>query len=131
LNSGSTYAYEYTGNATAADLLDVNGTLTIDTGAILTLLDLGTYTLGDKFTLFAYESLIGSFGAYADDQEYSFNGGAWMFNYNDTTAGVNGGSITGGVGSGFVTITAVPEPSAAMLAGGLGMLGLLRRRREA
>jgi MYXO-CTERM domain-containing protein len=32
------------------------------------------------------------------------------------------------VNSGFVTITAVPEPGAALL-GGLGLLALLRRRR--
>lgn len=131
LNSGSTYAYQYTGGGTAADLVDVNGVLTINTGAILTLQDLGAYTIGDKFTLFAYESLTGSFGAYADDQTYTFNGGDWLFDYNDTAAGVNGGTITGNAGSGFVTITAIPEPNAAMLVGGLGMLALLRRRRRA
>ena len=130
LNSGSTFAYQYTGGATAADLVDVNGALTIDTGALLTLQDLGSYTIGDKFTLFAYESLTGVFGAYADDQSYTFNGGDWIFNYNDTTAGLNGGEVTGAEGSGFVTITAVPEPNAAMLVGGLGLLALLRRRRN-
>jgi len=130
LNSGSTFAYQYTGGATAADLVDVNGALTIDTGALLTLQDFGTYTMGDKFTLFAYESLTGVFGAYADDQSYTFNGGDWIFNYNDTTAGLNGGEVTGAEGSGFVTITAVPEPNAAILVGGLGLLALLRRRRN-
>lgn len=129
-NSGSTYAYQYTGGDTTADLLDVNGTLTINSGALLTLEELGIYTLGDKFTLFAYESLVGGFDAYADGQTYSFNGGSWAFNYFDTTAGLNGGTITGDAGSGFVTITAViPEPSTALL-GGLGVLCLLRRRRN-
>ena len=126
LDSGSIYAYQYTGGGTAADLVDVNGALTITAGAILTLQDLGTYTVGDKFTLFAYDSLVGAgtFAGYADDQSYTVNGGEWFFNYNDDTAGLNGGS-----GAGYVTITAVPEP-AAMLLGSLGILAILRRRRN-
>jgi len=48
----------------------------------------------------------------------------WTIDYNDTTAGLNGG-----VGNSYITITAVPEPAAALL-GGLGMLALLRRRRN-
>ncbi len=128
LGSGSTYAYQYTGGnsaANSADLVDVNGTLTINSGALLTLQDLGTFTMGDKFTLFAYDTLVGAFDAYADDQTYTINGGDWVFNYNDTTAGTNGGT-----GAGYITITAVPEP-AAMLLGSLGVLTLLRRRRSA
>lgn len=131
LNSNSTYAFEYTGGGSAADLLDVNGTLNINEGALLSLTDLGTFSMGDKFTLFAYESLLGSFTAYADGQAYSINGGDWLFNYNDSNAGLNGGTVSGAEGSGFITITAVPEPSAALLVGGLGVLSLLRRRRSA
>ena len=125
LNSGSIYAYQYTGGATAADLVDVNGALTITAGTILTLQDLGVYTMGDKFTLFAYDSLVGAgtFAGYADDLSYTVNGGEWLFNYNDTSAGLNGGT-----GAGYVTITAVPEPAAVLL-GSLGMLVILRRRR--
>lgn len=124
LDSGSTFAYQYTGGGSAADLVDVNGTLSITSGALLTLEDLGAYNEGDKFTLFAYDSLVGSFDSYLDDTTYTFNGGEWMFDYNDTTAGLNGGS-----GTNYITITAVPEPAAALL-GGLGMLALLRRRRD-
>jgi hypothetical protein len=52
----------------------------------------------------------------------------WRFNYNDTAAGTNyTGDLTG---SSFVTMTAIPEPNAAALVGGLGMLTLLRRRRK-
>ena len=80
------------GGATAADLLDVNGTLTISTGAILTLQDLGTFTETDRFTLFAYTALTGTFSGYADDQTYTINGNDWRIDYNDTTAGTTSAS---------------------------------------
>jgi len=124
LNSGSTYAFQYTGGGSTADLVDVNGTLTIASGALLTLEDLGTYTVGDKFTLFSYDSLVGSFDAYADGNIYTFNGGDWLFTYNDSTAGLNGGT-----GTGYITITAVPEPSALLLAGAAALGMAFRRRR--
>lgn len=121
-----TYAFEYNGGTGAADLLDVNGTLTLN-NATLGLNDFAgdSYSPGEKFTLIAYDTLtLGSlFTGYADDTEYTFGGGNWLFNYNDTTAGLNGGT-----GTNFITITAVPEPATALL-GALGMLGLLRRRR--
>lgn len=124
---GGTYAFEYDGGTVNGDLLDVNGTLTLNS-ATLSLTDFGgnSYTLGNKFTLAAYDTLApGSvFSGYADDSLYSINGGSWLFNYNDTTAGLNGGS-----GNAYITITAVPEPAAVLL-GGLGLLGLLRRRRN-
>lgn len=123
---GGTYAFEYDGGTVNGDVLDVNGTLTLN-NATLSLTDFGgdSYTLGDKFTLAAYDTLApGSvFSGYADDSLYSFNGGSWLLNYDDTTAGLNGG-----VGNAYITITAIPEP-AAMLLGSLGLLGLLRRRR--
>jgi hypothetical protein len=51
-----------------------------------------------------------------------------LFNYNDTAAGTNyTGDLTG---SSYVTMTAIPEPNVAALVGGLGMLALLRRRRN-
>lgn len=124
LNSGSTYAFQYTGGGSAADLVDVNGTLTLDSSALLTLEELGNYTVGDKFTLFSYDSLVGSFDAYVDGNVYTFNGGDWLFSYNDSTAGLNGG-----IGNGYITITAVPEPSALLLSGA-AVLGLAFRRRR-
>lgn len=125
LNSGSLYEFEYEGGGTNADLTDVNGLLAINPGASLSLVDLfNQYTEGDKFTLFAYDSLAGAFDSYADDTTYVFNGGEWFFNYNDSTPGLNGGS-----GTSYITITAVPEPSALVL-GAVGALALLRRRRK-
>lgn len=103
----------------------MNGLLAINPGASLSLVDLfNQYIEGDKFTLFAYNSLEGAFDSYADDTTYVFNGGEWFFNYNDTTPGLNGGS-----GTSYITITAVPEPSALVL-GAVGPLALLRRRRK-
>jgi len=50
-----------------------------------------------------------------------------LFNYNDDGSGTNyTGDLTG---PSFVTMTAIPEPRAALL-GGIGMLLLLRRRRD-
>lgn len=121
-----TFSFDYDGDTTSADLLDVNGTLTLN-NATLNLSDLGgnSYVAGDKFTLISYDVLgVGStFSGFADDQIYTIGGGEWRFDYDDTLAGQNGGT-----GSNFVTITAVPEPAAAFL-GAIGLLAILRRRR--
>lgn len=124
LNLDGILAYEFTGGASAADLVNVGGTLDL-TGSGISWSNLGTYALGDKFTLFGYNTgaLTGTFTGYNDDAEYTFGGGLWLINYNDLTSGINGGT-----GTRFVTITAVPEPAAALL-GGIGLLALLRRRR--
>lgn len=120
----STYSYDLTGGGTDADLTDVGGTLTLTSGALLDLVQLGTYAIGDKFTLFAYDgALSGTFSGLAENATFTDAGGLWKINYQETTAGLNGGS-----GSKYVTVTAVPEPSTILL-GGLCMLGLLRRRR--
>ena len=125
LNSGSLFEYEYQGGGSNADLVDVNGTLTINSGALISLTDLfNSYNQGDKFTLFAYDTLVGTFDAYADDTTYTINGGEWLINYNDATAGLNGGA-----GASYITMTAIPEPSVALI-GGLGLLVMLRRRRD-
>lgn len=124
LNSGATYLYDLTGGGLTADLGNVSDTLTL-TGAILDLVQLGNYTLDDKFTLFAYQtgSLTGTFSGLADGAEFTDAGGLWKVNYFDTSAGLNGGT-----GTSFVTITAVPEPRAALL-GGIGLIMFFRRRR--
>ncbi len=133
LLAGSTYSYQVTGSsstvgANTADLGIVNGNLTIDTSALLDLIQLGTYTANDKFTLFAYTgTLTGTFSGLSDDTTFTAADGQWLINYNDTTAGFNGGTTTG---ASYITVTAVPEP-AALLLGSLGVLTLLRRRRSA
>ena len=128
LGSGSTYLYEMIGGSTSADLGDISGALTIDTASILDLVELGTYTLGNKFTLFAYDgALTGNFSGLTNNATFLDDlSNPWQIKYDDATAGLNGGVSASNT---YVTITAIPEPNAAMLIGGLGMLALLRRRR--
>ena len=66
LGAASTSTFEVTGGGATADFADVNGTLTLTSGAILNLVQLGTYTVNDKFTLFAYNSLVGTFAGLID-----------------------------------------------------------------
>jgi fibronectin-binding autotransporter adhesin len=126
----SAYVYEMTGGLTpgagSADLGNVVGTLTITSGSILDLVELGTYTVGNKFTLFSYGTLSGTFDGLANNANFLDDlSNTWRIKYDDLDPGDNGGT-----GTNFVTITAIPEPNAAMLVGGLGVLVLLRRRRD-
>lgn len=126
-----TYSFELDSGTSSADLGNVGGNLTL--GGILDLVQLGTYTNGEKFTLLSYAgSLTGVFtnaslNTLSDDTVFTSAGGLWQINYNDTIAGLNGGTQTN-----FVTITAVsaiPEPSAVALFG-LGVMVLFVRRRR-
>ncbi|MCB1130714.1 MAG: autotransporter-associated beta strand repeat-containing protein [Verrucomicrobiae bacterium] len=125
LGASSVYTYELFGGGVSADLANISGNLSLDTGASLDLVQLGSYTVGNKFTLFAYQTgnLTGTFNGLNDGATFADAGGNWQINYFDNSAGLNGGT-----GTSFVTITAVPEPGAALL-GGLGLLALFRRRR--
>ncbi len=126
LAATSTYLFELNNTTNVADLTNVAGTINIASGATLDLEQLGAYAIGDKFTLFAYltGSLTGTFNTLIDGAEFTDAGGVWKINYSDTSSGLNGGT-----GTSFVTISAIPEPSAALL-GALGLFALLRRRRN-
>lgn len=124
LASGSNFDFEF--GLTASDLVNINGTLSLG-GADFTLTDLGTglLTLGDSLTLFGYTgTLTGTFSGLADLASFNEAGYDWQIRYADSSAG----TLNGGLGTSFVTLTVVPEPAAALL-GGLGLLTLLRRRR--
>ena len=129
LTLDGTYAHEFTGGGITADLVNVGGTLDL-AGSSVSWTNLGTYTLGDRFTLFGYNqgSLVGTFDGYADDSYLTMGGGSWRIDYDDLVAGLNGGT-----GDRFVTITAaltpIPETSGMLaIAGLLGGAVLLRRR---
>ncbi|OYV06769.1 MAG: hypothetical protein CFE26_04515 [Verrucomicrobiales bacterium VVV1] len=133
LESGSTFAYELDSQSLNGDLLSSSGALAISSGANLTLTELasGTLTSG-KLTLISYASWNGGLFTYLgntldDDSVITLGGNSWVFNYNDLTGGSNFTADQVGA-SGFVTMTAVPEPGATLL-GLLGSLALLRRRR--
>jgi hypothetical protein len=131
LADGSAFVFEYTGGGTAADLVQVGGTLSLAGTIDLTLIDVGVYALGDRFTLFAYEALAGAglLGGHADGAVFTANGGDWQIFYADSSAGLNGGSTSGNPGSGFITITAIPEPAAAALLALAATAFAARRRR--
>lgn len=129
LASGSTFAAEVqTSGSPTGDLVNVAGDLDLISGALL---DLGlfntdaTLSTGTKFSLFSYSGAwnSGIFTGYADDSDFVLGLNQFRINYDDLSGGVNGGAY-----SNYVTLTVVPEPRAALLAG-IGMLALLRRRR--
>jgi autotransporter-associated beta strand protein len=140
LQSLATFAYQMNKDAAASaagDLTAVTGALNLDTGntAILTLTDLGTgsWANGEEITLISYSGswnngLFNYSGStLADDSTFTFSGQNWRFNYNDTSAGTNFTSDL--TGTTYVTMTAIPEPSVALL-GRLSLLGLALRRRR-
>jgi autotransporter-associated beta strand protein len=147
-SGSSTFAYEYDSTnpaslAAAADLLVVNGDLSIGSGAIITFDDLATSPLPftDYTTVFALINYAGTWNnglftyggtPLADESTFSVGGQQWQIDYNRTSsAGLD--NFTGDYlsSSSFVTITAVPEPSTCVMAlAGLACGGYLVRRRR-
>lgn len=133
MNSGSTFVYQAANNSTSgADLMVVNGSLSLNNVSLDLIgagLGLNVWDLGNKLTLISYEGagLTGGFAGYEDDTVYTFGANQWLFNYNDVIAGGNFASEA--IGEHFITLTAVPEPGAALL-GSLGLLALLSHRRR-
>ena len=133
----------FAGGNTSGDLTAVTGTLNLalTNDSVLTLQEVGTsgrWNVGDKITLIGYSTGTWNGGLFTylgntlnDDTNFTFSGIDWTFNYNDTAFGDNYQSdMSAFTGSArYVTMTAVPEPRAALL-GGLGLLMLLRRRRS-
>jgi fibronectin-binding autotransporter adhesin len=138
--SSSIYQYEVANNSTTgADLLAVGGTISLTSvnlsldAASIAALSGGGWSGGNKLTLISYldggAGITSGFTGYADDTSYFFGANEWLFNYNDTVAGGNYSTDALAASQNrFVTMTLVPEPSAALL-GSLGLLALFRRRK--
>ncbi len=140
--ASSTFAYEMdstVGLGVAADLQSVTGDLNLTGLVELTLADLATGGPAAAFaenTVFSLINYTGSWnsGIFTYDGNSLADGGiftaglnTWQIDYDATSGGSNfSGEFVAG---NFVNITAVPEPAAALL-GGIGMLLLLRRRRN-
>jgi len=122
----------------AGDLVYSSGTLSITSGAILTINDLDlsslTQVVGTKLTLISYngtwdDGIFQYNGAdLADDTVFAVNNQNWIINYNDSFGGFNF-VLDQSTGGAFVTMTAIPEPSSSLAVFGLVGATLLRRRR--
>lgn len=148
LSGSSTFEYEYDSTnpgslAAAADLLVVNGNLSIGSGAIVAFDDLAASPLpfADNTTIFALINYAGTWDGglftyqgvpLADGATFSVGTQQWLIDYNRASSAGLDNFTSDYVSGSFVTITAVPEPSAcgivvlALVYGGIS----LRRRRS-
>jgi len=143
--SGSTFDYEVDSTnlgslGTAADLLVVDGSVTITSGTVLNFADLNQtpQAFVEDTTIFAMinytGSLTGTFNyngtALADGDRFTVGSQMWEIDYNASAGGLN---FTNSYqpNSSFVTVTAVPEPSTYVMlaiAGGIAAVAARRRR---
>ena len=130
-NQAGTLVAEITGPAAGVggyDQINVTGTVSLSGDLTLDFTNPGTgYVLNSMIFLILNDSddaVTGTFSNYAQGANVgNFGGFDWVISY---TANSTGPAFTGG---NDVALMAIPEPSAALL-GGLGALGLLRRRRK-
>lgn len=106
------------------DQLNVNGSVTL--GGSLTGTVGYTPVNGDLLFILANDgadAISGTFSGMADMSTVTFSGFDWQITYfaNSTSNSFTGGND--------IALMAIPEPNAALLVGGLGILALLRRRR--
>ncbi|MEY3895003.1 MAG: hypothetical protein RLZZ214_522 [Verrucomicrobiota bacterium] len=129
LQAGSILALELGGASAGVnyDRLNVTGSATLD--GLLNLTVTGTYANNDLLFLLVNDgadAITGAFSNYAEGANFTLGSQAWKLTYLANNTGLNAGTFTSG---NDVALMAIPEPNAAMLVGGLGMLALLRRRR--
>jgi fibronectin-binding autotransporter adhesin len=129
LDSGSTFALKLDTSNVESSSMIVNGALTLTSGALLSLTDLGanvSMSLGTTFTLIDYTTWNGGLFTYnsavlADDAVFAFGANTYQISYN----GVD--NLTSAV----TLTTVVPEPSTAvLLIGALGVCVLGKRGRR-
>jgi autotransporter-associated beta strand protein len=144
-DAGSTLVAEVDSSAAlsvAADLVTVGGNLSITSGALMSLSDIAATSQllanTTKLTLIAYSGAwnLGLFNLaldnslIADDSVVTIGVNQYVFDYNDTSAGLNFTADLPANAS-YVTLTAIPEPT-AFLFGGLacGLIGLIHFGRK-
>ena len=134
--NGSTYAYELNSSVLGGDLLYTTGALSIASTTTLSLTELasGTLAMNDKLTLISYGTWNGGLFSYNgstlnNGDKFTLGSNEWLFKYDDTTGGNNFLSDQTGA-SGYITMTVIPEPNVAMVAGSLALMAMLRRRRD-
>ena len=144
--ANSTLAYELDSSEAAAeafangDLLLIGGDVTIESGAILALSELGTsgaWTRGEKLTLINYSgNLSGQFlwgvggDPMVDNGIYTFNSVSWQVRYNDQL-GAGSNFVFDATNNKFLTLTVIPEPGTAGVVATFLAAALLRMRRRA
>jgi hypothetical protein len=127
LQASSNFNVQFDTDGGFVDAITVNGNLTIVTGAVFNVNDIGSAP--DGFLNFPNDIITysgtwngGTFLGMQDDSIFTSAGITYLISYNDND--ING------LGLHAVTLTIVPEPGAAVsLLGGLGMLLGVRRRR--
>jgi autotransporter-associated beta strand protein len=139
-NNGATFAYEFDSSTGGADLQIVSGNLGLSGSVALTLADLAASPValdnGTIFSLFSYNGTwnggLFSFDGTVlqDNDEFDSGLNKFAIKYDATVGGSNYSEqqLAGGK---FVNIVVVPEPSTAVLLGGLTGILLLRRRLRA
>jgi fibronectin-binding autotransporter adhesin len=147
LASGSTFGFEVDSTApitpaTAADLMVVNGNLSIASGSILDFTDIASsvnpFPDQTTFALINYagswDGGLFSFGgsSLADGARFFVGGQEWQIDYDSATGGSNftGDYVSPGSFVTVTAITAVPEPATLglVLVAAAGCGALLRRR---
>jgi fibronectin-binding autotransporter adhesin len=110
------------------DFINVTGGTMTNDGS-LTIVDFGGYDISAQtgtYNLFDFVANTGDFDVVTvDGTSLTYNVGT-----DDWSATAGDATYNFAEGTGVLSVTVVPEPTAALL-GGLGMLGLLRRRRVA
>jgi fibronectin-binding autotransporter adhesin len=131
-NQAGTLVAEITGLSAGSqyDQLDVRGAVNLSGALSLNTTNAGnSYALNSMMFLILNDSndaITGAFSNYIEGANVgSFGGFDWVITYFANGDSLGSPSFTGG---NDVALRAIPEPSATLL-GGLGVLGLLRRRR--
>lgn len=115
------------------DQVNVAGTVSLS-GSLVATFGGGTYANGDLIFILLNDGGDGIGGTFAGLAQgatvTNYGGFDWQISYIGNNTGIPGTSTsTGGNDVVLMAVTAIPEPAAAIL-GSLGMLFLLRRRRE-